>query len=87
MKSLVGIYQKKEQVSMYLDSIGVKYTAFVEVGPFSSQLQGVEWMEYLGKKTENYEIASFPLEYTDKAPWYGFVFELNGLRDKNYTRA
>lgn len=76
MKLLVGIYQKKEQVEQYIVATGSKDASVTEVGPFPSRLDGVRWMEYLGEKIKNYEIASFPLESTDKEPWYGFAFAI-----------
>jgi hypothetical protein len=73
MKSLVGIYQEQEQVDQYLDSIGVGHTDIVEVGPFSSRLQAMEWMEFMKQKIRNCELARCSTEYVNKTPWYGFT--------------
>jgi len=73
MRSLVGIFQKKEQVDHCLDSLGVGHNDIVEVGPFASQLQAVEWMDFIGEKIKNYELALRPAAHRNKKPWYGFT--------------
>ena len=73
MKLLVGIYQEREQVDGCLDSIVVEPDAVVEVGPFSSQHQAVEWMEFMGEKMSNCTMAHYAAEERNKRPWYGFA--------------
>ena len=73
MKLLVGIYQEKEQVDRYFDSIVVEPEVIVEVGPFSSQHQAVEWMEFMGEKMSNCTMAHYAAEERNKRPWYGFT--------------
>ena len=70
---MVGIYQKKELVDQYLDSLGMEHHDIVEVGPFYSLLQAAEWMEFMGKKIRNCELVRCSTEYINKRPWYGFT--------------
>ncbi len=73
MKLLIGIYQEKEQVDRYFDSIVEESDAVVEVGPFFSQHQAMEWMEFLGNKMSNCTMAHYCSEERSKRPWYGFA--------------
>jgi hypothetical protein len=73
MKLLVGIYQEREQVNGCFASSVVAPDAVVEVGPFSSQHQAVEWMEFLGDKMSNCTMAHYSAEERNKRPWYGYA--------------
>lgn len=75
MKIQVGIYQDKETIANYLHSLGREYHDIMEVGPFPSRLQAVEWMDFLGEKCKDYEMERFSSGYMNGHPWYGFTFE------------
>lgn len=74
MKSLVGIYQEKEQIDSYLGSLGINHDDIMEVGPFFSQRQAVDWMEFMKEKINNCELTCCSAECRDPLPWYGFAF-------------
>jgi len=73
MKAFIGIFQETDQADRYLDSIGMEPETVVEVGPFLSKFQAVEWMEFMEKKMSNCEAARWVAQNTSKYPWYGFT--------------
>jgi len=73
MEAFIGIYQEKEQVDRYLDSIGMEPEAVVEVGPFVSQFQAVAWLEFMAAKIPGCNSASCGGETSGQHLWYGFT--------------
>lgn len=75
MKLFIGIYQNKSQIDNYLNSLGIKHRHLVEVGPFTSKIQAMEWMEYVGEKLKPYAAERYSLGCLYPNTWYGATFE------------
>lgn len=73
MKAFVGIYQEREQADRYLDSIGMEPEAVMEVGPFVSQFQAVEWLEFMTTRIPDCKSARCGNETSSQRLWYGFT--------------
>jgi len=73
MKACVGIYQEKEQADRYLDSLDMEPEAVMEVGPFVSQFQAVEWLEFMATKMPGCKSARCGSDTSGQHLWYGFT--------------
>lgn len=75
VKIIIGIFQKKEDVTSFHRHRKLDITSLTEVGPFFSKNQALSWMKELHGKIENSEIAHTPENDDDTLKWYGFTFE------------
>ena len=75
VRIIIGIFQKKEDVTSFHRHRKLDITSLTEVGPFFSKSQALTWMKELHGKIENSEIAYIPESGEDTLKWYGFTFE------------
>ena len=73
MKFLVALYQEKNQIDHYLNAIGIKHADIIEVGPFPSKVQAMQWADYLDKRSDFGRMERFNFGYFKEDPWYGAI--------------
>jgi hypothetical protein len=75
VKIIIGIFQKKEDVTRFHKYRMLDITSLTKVGPFFSKNQAHSWMKELHAQIENSEVAYIPASDDDTLKWYGFTFE------------
>lgn len=75
MKIIIGIFQKREDVSKFHRHRMLDISSLTEVGPFFSKNQALSWMQELHNQIDNSEVAYIPENGDLQLQWYGFTFE------------
>jgi|GEM_PF-3318271 len=82
MKYLIGIYQDKEKIDTHLDSLQIRRREIMEVGPFSSWLKALRWMEYMEEKLQPHPTERYSLGTLVPNTWYGATFVADGSSER-----
>ncbi len=75
MRIIIGIFQDKDDVSVFNKRRMLDVNTLTEVGPFFSKNQALLWMNGLYSRIHNSEIAFVPDVTDHQCQWYGFTFE------------
>jgi len=76
VKFLIGIYQDKKQIDNHFDSLDIKSREIMEVGPFFSRGQALQWMEYMEERLQPCTTERHSVGYLCPNIWYGATFEV-----------
>lgn len=76
MKVVLGIYQARENIDKYLDDHGINAGNPCQIGPFSSQRQALQWMDYLETRLQPRPIERLIVGHLYPNTWYGTVLTL-----------
>jgi hypothetical protein len=69
----VAIFQEEKHINEYFESKGIDRNNIMEVGPFPSRLEAVEWINFLETKGNGGEFKRHAVGYMNKQPWYGCI--------------
>lgn len=77
MKRLIGVTREPEKIKDYLYQHHGQDGTLIEVGPFVSRLDAMNWLAYHKNRIGHFEeiISSQQPEPDKQALWYGFTFE------------
>ncbi|MDR2550165.1 MAG: hypothetical protein LBD10_08215 [Desulfobulbus sp.] len=76
MKVLLGIYQDKEAIDDRLNAQGIDGWDACQVGPFASQTEALEWMDYMAERLQPHAVERLVVSHPPPSIWYGMTLAM-----------